>query len=183
MRIVVHVIVGLLALAIVMLGRGIQMNPNQADQIASLPVHLVGVLLAFMILFFRKCTAIEASTAAGHLKALAVAYLVASLVAILAIISLLFIGSFAGEVGQLIVSRRLGLAGALLILLFGVMTLIAAYGLFARKHWVTVLAKFLAFPISFGWPIGFGLALYTWWVLGPRREAGLPGTTPFRSTR
>lgn len=55
------------------------------------------------------------------------------------------------------------------ILLPAMLQLITAYGLFTRKRWGRVIALIFSAFLFWLFPLGTGLAIYTWWFLQSER--------------
>jgi hypothetical protein len=171
MKLVARIVAGILVLLLWLLARGMQMNPHALDQTLGLGVHLIAVLLLFVVFFQWRGTAVEPLDPKTHRKFVAYGQFLGGGTVLLAVLAFLLLGTYGGEVAQLIVSRRIDFLGVLVLLVSGIGALVAGFGILWGATWSKPLAKLVALPFSFGWPFGLLLALYTWWALAPPQRA------------
>jgi hypothetical protein len=177
MKLIAQLIVGCIAALLLLLARGAMLKPDEVA--VGLVIHFAAIVLLFVFLFYWRSTSLRTPRAVDrHRSILKWLYFVLGVVVGLAIISLLFMGSFGGDIGKLIVSLRLASPfDALLGLFLSSAALLVTYGLHTNKTWADTAAKVVAFPISLGWPVGLALAVYTWWSLNPNRDVELAGVS------
>jgi hypothetical protein len=144
-----------------------RLNPNPLDQTVGLAVHFVAVVLLFVIFFQWRRTRVRAPDFAKHRVLLVVGQFLGGGTILFAVLALLLLGTYGGELAQIVVSKRVDLLGTLFLLFTAIGALIAGFGLIGGARWAKSLARIVAFPFSFGWPVGLVVAVYTWWALTP----------------
>lgn len=167
----VRIAIAVVGAFLLLVARGMQINPNSLDQIVGVGVHTVTVILLFVVLFHWRRTALRPPELKKHRTGVVIGQCLAGAGLLVAVLAVLLLGTFGGKVAQMIVSSRFDFFGILLHLIVGVSALAAGFGLYRGTSWSSPLAKIVSFPVSFGWPLGLVLAFYTWWVLSPRRDS------------
>lgn len=111
----------------------------------------------------------------GHVKILAILYIVCGVLGVLAALGMLLlfggvagiVGSQAGDDAQVAVPILGALGGFLfvLILIFSAPSILAGWGLLQHREWARILTIILSVLGLLGFPIGTIIGIYGLWVL------------------
>jgi hypothetical protein len=158
-RMVGRVAIVALILTLLLLSRGMQQNPNSVDQLAGFAVHGIAVLILFLMLHYRWIRLPKPNPT--NVPFLAGFYVVVGVVVTVALAALLYLDVEIPGSGEY---WAIGFGLSAVAIVVGV-------GLFRRARWAWPAANMAAFPISFAWPVGLILAVYTWWGLSDATPA------------
>jgi len=110
-----------------------------------------------------------------HIQVLAVLWLIAGGLVVIPAIFVLTLGmtlpfSVSPDVpaGALLAGPLIATVVTIVLLILGLPSLLAGWGLWTRKPWARILAIVLAIIALFSFPFGTALGIYTLWVLASR---------------
>jgi hypothetical protein len=105
----------------------------------------------------------------GHVKAVALIYIVLGFLAVIAAIAMFGIlagaGVISGDRTAMLTTGIIGTVLAAALVIMSVPSIIAGFGLLKMKNWARVLTIILDALNLFGFPIGTAIGVYTLWVL------------------
>ena len=155
-----------------LLGRGMQLDPYEVDRNVGLLVYLTAVALLLFVFFGWKKTALRTPVRpAFKVKTVGILLFVIGILTIISLQALLWLsifgdGSLSSAIRSVLVTKY-EFFGTFLTFAIAISEILVGMSLLLNAKWSRICAKALALPISIAWPLGFVIAVYTWWALNP----------------
>lgn len=146
------ILLACLGIFLVVLSEGMMKNPNELDSNLGLGVRMVATALIFALLHWRKGW--FPKNPHGSVRTLAWMLILFGSWEVASFVFLLW----------LVADTPLG-PWLVLFTIAGVALAVVGTALLMRKNWARMAGNVLVFAVAFGWPTGFALACYAWWVL------------------
>lgn len=166
---------GLLSLALVLVGAGAQRAPHLADNIVGIIIYGIGICIIYLVFFHWDRTAIRRENRPGVVRRLGIGYLTLGIILLLGVIALaaLVNPNVGMKLMRDVMGEVIGSVILFVVVLEGLALTVVGLGMLKETRWSRTAAVLLAFLLSFGWPLGFIIALLTWWGLAtaPRRAS------------